>query len=107
MRTSYQVGRPWMLEGKMLRGATGMPMRSTEGEQFVGTGGTGAVDVGKPDDEIVYALDWHARSASVILIRYFCMSQAPVGQRSAHSPQCRHTSSSLTMTRPVLRLLPI
>ena len=30
------------------------------------------------------------------------MSQAPVGQRSAHSPQCRHTSSSLTSTRPVL-----
>ena len=31
------------------------------------------------------------------------MSQAPVGQRSAHRPQCRHTSSSLTMTRPVFR----
>ena len=30
------------------------------------------------------------------------MSQAPVGQRSAHRPQCRQTSSSLTMTRPVL-----
>ena len=30
------------------------------------------------------------------------MSQAPVGQRSAQSPQCRQTSSSLTMTRPVL-----
>ena len=29
------------------------------------------------------------------------MSQAPVGQRSAHSPQCRHTSSSFTMARPV------
>ena len=29
MRTSYQVGRPWMLDGKMLRGATGTPMRST------------------------------------------------------------------------------
>src|SRR5450631_3165643 len=26
-RTSYQVGRPWMLEGKMLRGLTGTPMR--------------------------------------------------------------------------------
>src|SRR5262245_66055473 len=30
MRTSYQVGRPWMLDGKMLRGAHGTPMRSTE-----------------------------------------------------------------------------
>src|SRR5688500_18462852 len=26
-RTSYQVGRPWMLDGKMLRGLTGTPMR--------------------------------------------------------------------------------
>src|SRR5882672_10865595 len=30
MRTSYQVGRPWMLDGKMLRGLTGTPMRSRE-----------------------------------------------------------------------------
>ena len=29
------------------------------------------------------------------------MSQAPVGQRSAQRPQCRQTSSSLTMIRPV------
>ena len=29
------------------------------------------------------------------------MSQAAVGQRSAHNPQCRHTSSSLTITRVV------
>src|SRR5690348_12797775 len=26
-RTSYQVGRPWMLDGKMLRGLTGTPIR--------------------------------------------------------------------------------
>src|SRR5207237_4826458 len=26
-RTSYQVGRPWMFEGKMLRGLTGTPIR--------------------------------------------------------------------------------
>src|SRR5574339_586193 len=25
--TSYHVGRPWMFEGKMLRGLTGTPMR--------------------------------------------------------------------------------
>src|ERR1700679_2250736 len=30
IRTSYQVGRPWMFEGKMLRGVAGMPMRSTD-----------------------------------------------------------------------------
>ena len=29
------------------------------------------------------------------------MSQAPVGQRSAHRLQCRQTSSSLTITRVV------
>src|ERR1044072_87489 len=29
-RTSYQVGRPWMLDGKMLRDATGTPMRRNE-----------------------------------------------------------------------------
>src|SRR6478672_906763 len=26
-RTSYQVGNPWMFDGKMLRGLTGTPMR--------------------------------------------------------------------------------
>src|SRR2546429_5490530 len=26
-RTSYHVGRPWMFDGKMLRGLTGTPMR--------------------------------------------------------------------------------
>src|SRR5262249_20334044 len=35
-----------------------------------------------------------------------CMSQAAVGQRSAQRPQWRHTSSSLTITRPVLRPSP-
>src|SRR5512146_1165964 len=30
MRTSYQVGRPWMLDGKILRGETGTPMRRME-----------------------------------------------------------------------------
>src|SRR5687768_13805099 len=35
------------------------------------------------------------------LTKDFCMSQAAVGQRSAHRPQCTHRSSSLTMTRPV------
>src|ERR1700749_3932661 len=29
-RTSYQVGRPWMLDGKMLRGLTGAPCRMIE-----------------------------------------------------------------------------
>src|SRR6185437_175146 len=30
MRHSYQVGRPWMFDGKMLRGLTGTPMRRTD-----------------------------------------------------------------------------
>src|ERR1041384_3920634 len=29
-RTSYQVGRPWMFEGKMLRAQTGTPIRRIE-----------------------------------------------------------------------------
>ncbi len=31
----------------------------------------------------------HAPSAWVMLRRNFCISHAPVGQRSAHRPQCR------------------
>lgn len=34
-----------------------------------------------------------------VLYRYFCISQAAVGQRSAQRPQCRHTFSSLIITR--------
>src|SRR5579863_183835 len=30
IRTSNQVGRPWMFEGKMLRELAGMPIRSTD-----------------------------------------------------------------------------
>src|SRR5207248_11443554 len=78
-------------------------------EQFVGACGARTVDVGEADDEVVYAADWaftrHRSSALVMSMRYFFMSQAPVGQRSAHSPQCSHTSSSFTMTRPVFRSL--
>src|SRR5207237_8150435 len=78
-------------------------------EQLVGAGGARAVDVGEPDDEVVYAADRaatrHWSFARVMSMRYFFMSQAPVGQRSAHNPQCRPTSSSFTMTRPVLRSL--
>src|SRR5512132_1551254 len=29
-RTSYHVGRPWMFDGKMLRAATGTPIRRIE-----------------------------------------------------------------------------
>src|SRR5262249_5479650 len=78
-------------------------------EQLIGGGRARAVDVGEADDEVVYAADRcftrHRSSAWVISMRYFFMSQAPVGQRSAHSPQCRQTSSSFTITRPVLRPL--
>ena len=41
------------------------------------------------------------RSHAGCLMVDFCISQAAVGQRSAHRPQCTQTSSSLTMTRPV------
>src|SRR5205823_8359448 len=49
----------------------------------------------------------HAGPANVKSRRNLRMSQAPVGQRSAHNPQCRQTSSSLTMMRPVLSEFPI
>ncbi len=75
------------------------------GEQRVRRRRAGAVDVGELDDEVVGTGQRlrHAGPAYVMSIRYFCMSQAPVGQRSAHSPQCKQTSSSLAMMRPVLR----
>ena len=73
-------------------------------EHFVGAGRARSVHIGEPDHKIIHALDRHPSLALAIVIRYFCMSQAPVGQRSAHSPQCRQTSSSFTITRPVFRL---
>ncbi len=76
-------------------------------EHLVGARRARAVDVGEANDEVVYAADRrgvrHDDPACVISRKNFCMSQAPVGQRSAHSPQCRQTSSSFTMTRPVFR----
>ncbi len=95
------------------------------GEQLVGGRRTRTVDVGELDHEVVdrrQRLDdggtrgagrgpvhagtpstgvRHPEPARVSCSRNFCMSQAPVGQRSAHNPQCRHTSSSLTITRIV------
>ena len=79
------------------------------GEQRVGARRAGAVDVGEFDDEVVdagYRLR-HAGPAIVMSRRNLLMSQAPVGQRSAHRPQCRQTSSSLTMIRPVFSELPM
>src|SRR5690349_18148096 len=49
----------------------------------------------------------HAGPACVMSRRNLRMSHAPVGQRSAQRPQCRHTSSSLTMMRPVFNELPM
>src|SRR5271170_4447677 len=49
----------------------------------------------------------HAGPARVMSRRNLRISQAPVGQRSAHRPQCRQTSSSLAMMRPVFSELPI
>ena len=47
-----------MLDGKMLRGVTGTPMRRIDlREQRVGAGRARAVDVGELDDEVVDALE--------------------------------------------------
>ena len=85
-------------------------------EQGVGAGRAGAVDVRELDREVVYSVwhlerllavgaAWRRRRGFVLACGHwivdFCMSQAAVGQRSAHRPQCTHRSSSLTMTRPV------
>ena len=72
------------------------------GEQLVGRRRARAVDVRELDDEVVYLGLRHAGPACVTFRRNLRMSHAPVGQRSAHSPQCRQTSSSLAMMRPVL-----
>ncbi len=91
------------------------------GEHAVGAGRAGAVDVGELDHEVVDGAKgghsaairvwpgpaWvgQAPSAWVMSSRNFCISHAPVGQRSAQSPQCRQTSSSFTITLPVGRVL--
>ena len=84
------------------------------GEQRVGAGRPRSVDVGELDDEVVDPLEGLPRglfAAACVLrplvpawatsIRKRSISHAPVGQRSAHSPQCRQTSSSFAMMRPV------
>ena len=70
-------------------------------EQEIGACRSRAVDVGEANDEVVYGVDRHGCPAWAISKVNFIISQAPVGQRSAQSPQCRHRSSSLTMTRRV------
>ena len=89
-------------------------------EQPVGARRARAVHIGEFDDEVVDRGAAAARRrlrlrhheapraqprepACAVSSRNFCMSQAPVGQRSAQRPQCRQTSSSLTMMRPVFR----
>ncbi len=73
------------------------------GEHLVRRRRTRAIDVGELHHKVIDGFyRRHAYSVLGAFSRNFCMSQAPVGQRSAQSPQCRHRSSSLTMTRPVL-----
>ena len=57
-RQALNVGRE-----NVARRAWNAHAQHRAGEQFVGAGGAGAVDVGKSDDEVVYALEWHACSA--------------------------------------------
>src|SRR5690606_35342209 len=73
------------------------------GKQLVCTGRSRTVHIGKADDHVVHP----ARMYHIILVvlvtlyKNFFISHADVGQRSAQRPQCRHTSSSFTMTRVV------
>ena len=111
-----------MFDGKMLRGLTGTPMRRIDRANS-------SLAEAEPEPLTLANLTTKSLTASMRLIpvstcafmprpraarlrqpgpacvvssRNFCMSHAPVGQRSAQRPQCRQTSSSLTMTRPVL-----
>src|SRR5215813_4982686 len=122
-----------MLDGKMLRELAGIPIRRIDFANselalaepdpltlanlttksltlwIAGTSSSGCVAIGSElveDDQSGHRLR-HADPACVTSRRNLRMSQAPVGQRSAHKPQCRQTSSSLTMIRPVFKELPI
>ena len=97
-----------MLDGKILRGATGMPMRITARANIsLALAEPEPLTLAKRTTKSFTRLIGVTVGMKVLRRSYpsknFCMSQAPVGQRSAHSPQCRQTSSSLTMTRPVFR----
>src|ERR1700732_4770089 len=130
MRTSYQVGRPWIFDGKILRELAGIPIRKidlaksalalaepdpltlanlTTKSLTLWIASTSRFDCDAIGSELVkdsHRLR-HAGPAIVISRRNFRMSPAPVGQRSAHRPQCRQTSSSLTMIRPVFNESPM
>src|SRR5713226_5555534 len=130
IRTSNQVGKPWMFDGKMLRELAGIPIRRIDLAKS-------ALALAEPDPLTLANLTtksltlWiaaslrfdcdaigskpvrdgyrlrHAGPACVMSRRNLRMSHAPVGHRSAHRPQCRQTSSSLTMIRPVFNESPI
>src|SRR5436190_21405326 len=133
IRTSYQVGRPWMFEGKMLRELAGIPMRridlanselalaepdpltlanlTTKSLTFwiAAVSRFARFDCDAIGSELVkdgHRLR-HAGPATVMSTRNLRRSHAPVGQRSAHRPQCRQTSSSFTMIRPVFSESPM
>src|SRR5687768_3584285 len=118
-----------MLDGKMLRGATGTPMRRIEraNNSFAEAEPEPLTLANLTTKSLVDSIRFirlplgaaaqavlcchaalrsgllrHPGPAPAIFSRNFCMSHAPVGQRSAHRPQCRHTSSSFAMMRPVL-----
>ena len=93
---------PECSRGRCCAARSARPCAGSRERTSVGARRARTVDVGEAHDEVVYGLDRHACPAWAILIVNFCMSHAPVGQRSAQSPQCRQRSSSLTMMRPVL-----
>src|SRR5215467_8936667 len=119
-----------MLDGKMLRELTGMPIRKidlansplalAEPDPFTlanlttksltlwiaPTPSLDCIAIGSVLSGGRHRLR-HAGPARVMSSRNLRMSQAPVGQRSAHRLQCRQTSSSFTMIRPVFSELPI
>ena len=87
----------------MLRGAIGTPIRRIDrANRRLALADPEPLTLAKRMTKSFTAWIGIGCPACAISMVNFIMSQAPVGQRSAQSPQCRQRSSSLTMTRRVL-----
>ncbi len=108
-RISYQVGSPWILDGKKFLPTTGTPIRKIDfmiselalADPVPLTLANLTTKSLTPAGALASSGIRLHPSRAVCDTQDFCMSQALVGQRSAHRPQCTQTSSSLTISLPV------
>ena len=127
-RISYQVGSPWMFDGKMffpgdrnahaenglhehrVRDADPVPLTVPilKAKSLMEDGRWKMEDLdmvifpplsGSNFRSSIFHLPSLFANAYGITSSNFLISHAAVGHRSAHSPQCRHRSSSFTITR--------